>query len=85
MANYYIDANGNYYIDTNGNYYIHSEENIEVPYFQYKANIFNGSKYNNYVAYIYKNGSYVRVKPYIATEKNMAIAGVAIAGSAIVG
>lgn len=71
------------------NYYTYSEENIESPstgmYFQYKANIFNNSKYNNYVAYIYKDGSYIRVKPYIATEKNIAIADIAIAGSAIVG
>lgn len=84
MTNYYIDANGNYYIGTNGSYYIYSES-IEGPYVQYKANIFNGSKYNNYAAYIYKNGSYVRVKPYIATARNMAIAGVAIVDSAIVG
>lgn len=84
MINYYIDTNGNKYIDLNGNYFIHSFSDVVIPTklncLQYKSHIYNNG-YKKYAAYIYKDGAYVKVKPYINTEIEIAIAGMAIPGS----
>lgn len=84
MEHKYVDLNGNYYINIDGSYFTQPaiETDIEIPsqlnYLKYKSCIFN-SGYKNYNTYIYKNGSYVRVQPYINTTVFSAIADIAIA------
>lgn len=85
IVRYYVDANGDYYIDINNNYYIESEILTEAPtklhYIQYKPYFYNNDSFKKYTAYIRQaDGSYVRVKPYIYTAIEMAIAGIAIPG-----
>lgn len=82
MANYYIDINGNRYVDLNGNYFVPTLDDVtptKLNYLRYKSHIYNNG-YKKYVTYIYKDGAYVKVKPYINTEIEVAIAGIAIAG-----
>lgn len=82
MVNYYIDINGNRYIDLNGNYFVPSLGDMtpsKLNYLQYKSHIYNNG-YKKCIAYIYKDGAYVKVKPYINTEIEVAIAGMAIPG-----
>lgn len=83
MVNYYIDINGNRYIDLNGNYFVSSLDDVtstKLNYLQYKSYVYNNG-YKKCVTYIYKDGAYVKVKPYINTEIEVAIAGMAIAGT----
>lgn len=83
MANYYVDINGNRYVDLSGNYFVSTFEGMaptKINYLQYKSHIYNNG-YKKCVAYIYKDGAYVKVKPYINTEIEVAIAGMAIAGT----
>ena len=82
VANYYVDINGNKYVDINGNYYIitsYDEAPTKLNYLQYKSCVYNNG-YKKCVAYIYKDGAYVKVKPYINTKIEVAIAGIAIHG-----
>ena len=53
---------------------------IKLNYLQYKSCIYNHG-YKKCVAYIYKDGAYVKVKPYINTKIEVAIAGIAIPGT----
>lgn len=82
---YYIDENGNFYVDSNGNNYIagnhYSESPTKLQYLQYKPYRYN-STYGKTTAYLYKNGEWIKVKPYIFTNTEIAIAGLAIAGIA---
>ena len=83
MANYYVDINDNKYVDLNGNYFVSTLDDItltKLNYLQYKSHIYNNG-YKKCVVYIYKNGAYVKVKPYINTEIEVAIAGIAIPGT----
>ena len=74
-----------YYIDTNDNYYIESETFIEAPtklhHIQYKPCFYNNDSFKRYTAYIRQaDDSYIKVKPYIYTAIEIAIAGTGIAG-----
>lgn len=83
MANYYVDINGNRYVDLSGNYFVPTLDDVtptKSNYLQYKSHIYNNG-YKKCVAYIYKDGAYVKVKPYINTEIEVAIAGMAIPGT----
>ena len=85
IIRYYVDINGNYYIDTNDNYYIGREILQEAPtklhYEQYKPYFYNNGSFKKYTAYIRQaDGSYIRTIPYICTNINIAIAGIAIPG-----
>lgn len=53
---------------------------IKLNYLQYKSCIYNNG-YKKCVAYIYKDGAYTKVKPYINTKIEVAIAGIAIPGT----
>lgn len=53
---------------------------IKLNYLQYKSCIYNNG-YKKCAAYIYKDGAYVKVKPYINTKIEVAIAGIAIPGT----
>lgn len=85
MEHKYIDLNGNYYVNIDGNYFTQPaiETDVEIPsqlnYLKYKSCIYNNG-YKNCNAYIYKNGAYVKVRPYINTTVSAAIADIAIAG-----
>lgn len=82
VENYYVDINGNKYIDINRNYYIltsYDKAPTKLNYLKYKSCIYN-NEYKKCVAYIYKDGAYTKVKPYINTKIEVAIAGIAIPG-----
>ena len=69
VVNYYVDINGNKYVDINGNYYTltsYDKAPTKLNYLQYKSQVYN-------------NG-YKKVKPYINTKIEVAIAGLAIPG-----
>ena len=53
---------------------------IKLNYLQYKSYVYNNG-YKKCAAYIYKDGAYVKVKPYINTKIEVAIAGIAIPGT----
>lgn len=84
--NYYVDSNGNYYIDADGNYFIAGATYTQTPtklhYIRYKP-YFSDSNgvYTGYTAFIRQaDGSYLKLKPYIYTKVEIAVAGLAIAG-----
>lgn len=82
---YYIDQNGNYYINSNNDYYIASETYDSAPtklyYLKYRPCIHNEGKFKKYTAYIRQSdGSYLKLKPYVYTKIEVAIAGMAIPG-----
>ena len=52
----------------------------KLNYLKYKSCIYNNG-YKKCVAYIYKDGAYTKVKPYINTKIEVAIAGIAIPGT----
>lgn len=58
----------------------YDEAPIKLNYLQYKSCVYNNG-YKKCVAYIYKDGAYVKVKPYINTKIEVAIAGMAIPGT----
>lgn len=58
----------------------YDEALTKLNYLQYKSCIYN-NRYKKCVAYIYKDGAYIKVKPYINTKIEVAIAGIAIPGT----
>lgn len=58
----------------------YDEALTKLNYLQYKSCVYNNG-YKKCVAYIYKDGAYVKVKPYINTKIEVAIAGIAIPGT----
>lgn len=72
MAVFYINQNGNYYIDQHGNYYIFKEEENYISNFlKYKTHIYKNN-YKKCIAYIFKDGSYKKVKVYINNNEGLA-------------
>lgn len=88
---YYVDENGNQYIDENGNYYVQRAIFIDSPeknnYIRYKPYFYNSSgAFKGYTAFIRQaDGSYLKLKPYIYTKIEIAVAGLATAGYSRVG
>lgn len=83
LVKYYIDSNGNYYIDNNGNYFIEDDSAYsKLHYIRYKPYFSdNNGIYTGYTAFIRQaDGSYLKLKPYIYTKIEVAIAGLAIPG-----
>lgn len=81
---YYVDKDGNYYVDTNGNNfiagsYIVNESPFREEWLKYTPYIVNSQfkKHNIYIKD--SNGSFKKVKAYIFTHIETAIAGIAIA------
>lgn len=79
---YYVDDNGNYYVDTNGDNFIAGSYVVEEGAHQqawYKYTPYLGN--NKYIAYIKNSdGNFIKVKPHIYTDIDIAIAGVAVTG-----
>ena len=84
--NYYIDSNGNNYVDVNGNYFIAGASFSEAPtklrYIRYKPYFCNSNNtFKGYTAFIRQaDGSYLKLRPYIYTNIEIAIAGLATIG-----
>ena len=82
---YYVDQNGNYYINSNNDFYIAKEIYDSAPttsnYAKYRPYIYRDGQFRTYTAFIRQpNGSYLKLIPYVYTQIEVAIAGIAVAG-----
>ena len=82
---YYVDQNGNYYINSNNDFYIAKEFYDDAPvashYLKYRPYIYRDGQFRTYTAFIRQSdGSYLKLIPYVYTQIEVAIAGIAVAG-----